>query len=165
MTERWALNASPLIVLARVGLEDLPQSLAAEVVVPLPVAKEIGAGPLLDPARQALASDRFTVVYMPPAPPELLAWDLGPGETAVLSWAIAQNGWTVILDDAEARRCARAFSIPVKGTLALLVMAKQYGIISSAAEVIQTLVNTGFHLDDQLIRRVLAETVGETWPR
>jgi len=165
VTERWVLNASPLIVLARVGLEDLPQSLAAQVVVPRPVAEEIRAGPLLDPARQALASGRFTVVDVPPAPPELLAWDLGPGETAVLSWAIPRSGWTVILDDAEARKCARAFSIPVKGTLALVVMAKQRGIIPSAAEVIQALVNTGFRLDDQLIRHVLAETVGETWPR
>jgi predicted nucleic acid-binding protein len=74
-------------------------------------------------------------------------------------------GWTVILHDAEARRCARAFSIPVKGTLALVVMARQRGIIPSAAEVIRTLVNTGFRLDDQLIRHVLAETVGEVWPR
>ena len=164
MTERWVLNASPLIVLARVGLGDLPLSLAAQVVVPRPVAEEIEAGPLLDPARQALASGRLTVVDMPPPPSELLAWDLGYGETAVLSWVIAQNGWTAILDDAEARKCARAFSVPVKGTLALVVMAKQRSIIPSAAEIVQTLVNTGFRLDDQLIRRVLAETVGETWP-
>ena len=164
MTERWVLDASPLIVLARVGLEDLPFSLAAQVVVPHPVAEEIEAGPLLDPARRTLASGRFTVVDTPPPPPELLTWDLGYGETAVLSWAIAQNGWTAILDDAEARKCARAFSIPVKGTLALVVMAKQRGIIPSAAEIIQTLVNTGFRLDDRLIRDVLAQTVGETWP-
>jgi predicted nucleic acid-binding protein len=142
----------------------LPFSLAAQAVVPRPVAEEIEAGPLLDPARQALASGRFTVVDMPPAPPELLAWDLGYGETAVLSWAIAQNGWTAILDDAEARKCARAFSIPVKGTLALVVTAKQRGIVPSAAEIIQTLVNTGFRLDERLIRDVLTQTVGETWP-
>jgi hypothetical protein len=45
MAERWALNASPLIVLARVGLEHLPLSLADQVVVPRQVAEEIQAGP------------------------------------------------------------------------------------------------------------------------
>ncbi|MBN1583283.1 MAG: DUF3368 domain-containing protein [Anaerolineae bacterium] len=164
MTERWVINASPMIVLARVGLADLPFSLAAQVVVPRPVAEEIEAGPLLDAARNVLASGRFTVVDTPLPLPELLTWDLGYGETAVLSWAIAQNGWTAILDDAEARKCARAFSVPIKGTLALVVMAKQHGIIQSAAEVIQALVNTGFRLDERLIRDVLAQTVGETWP-
>lgn len=164
MIERWVLNASPLIVLARVGLEDLPLSLAAQVVVPRPVAEEIEAGPPLDPARQALASGRLTVVDTPLPPPELLAWDLGYGETAVLSWAMAQNGWTAILDDAEARKCARAFSVPLKGTLALVLLAKQRGMIPSAAGVIQAMVNAGFHLDGPLIRDVLARTVGETWP-
>jgi predicted nucleic acid-binding protein len=162
--ERWVLDASPLIVLARVGLERLPLSLAAQVVVPRPVAEEIQAGPTLDAARQALAAGRFTIVDPPPAPPDLLAWDLGRGETAVLSWAIAETGWTCILDDAEARRCAEAFSVPVKGTLALVLLAKQRGIIPSATEIIQALVGIGFHLDVRMVREVLAQVVGETWP-
>jgi predicted nucleic acid-binding protein len=164
VTERWVLNASPLIVLARVGLEDLPLSLAAQVVVPRPVAQEIQAGPAQDPARQALAAGRFTVVDTPTPPSELLAWDLGSGETAVLSWAIAQKEWTAILDDAEARKCAQAFSIPIKGTLALVLLAKQRGLIPSAAQVIQALITIGFRLDDRLIQDALARTVGETWP-
>jgi hypothetical protein len=92
VAERWVLNASPLIVLAWVGLAELPFSLAEQVVVPRRVADEIEAGPPLDPARQALASGRFTVVDTPPPSPELLAWDLVYGETAVLSWAIARDG-------------------------------------------------------------------------
>jgi predicted nucleic acid-binding protein len=68
------------------------------------------------------------------------------------------------LDDAEARKCARVFSIPAKGMLALVVIAKQRGIVSSAAEIVQTLVNTGFRLDERLIQDVLAQTVGEMWP-
>ena len=164
MTERWVLNASPLIVLARVGLESLPLSLAAQVVVPRPVAEEIQAGPPLDPARQAVAAGRFTIIDPPPPPAELLAWDLGYGETAVLSWAIARQGWTAVLDDGEARKCASAFSIRVKGTLALVLMAKQRGLIPSAGEVLQALLNTGFRLDEGLIRDSLARTTGETWP-
>ena len=84
--------------------------------------------------------------------------------TVVLSWAIAQEGWTALLDDAQARKCARAFAVPVKGTLAVVLLARQQELIPSAAEAIQTLISIGFRLDDRLIRDALLRTVGETWP-
>jgi len=68
------------------------------------------------------------------------------------------------LDDAAARKCAHSFSIPVKGTLAVVLLAKQRGLIASAAELIQALVDVGFRLDEQTVRAALAHTVGETWP-
>ena len=45
MAENWILNASPLIVLARIGLADLIRKQAEQVVVPHAVATEIEAGP------------------------------------------------------------------------------------------------------------------------
>ncbi len=62
MPERWVLNASPLIVLARIGLEELFLALTDQVVVPRAVAVEIQAGPVTDRARQALDTGRFTIV-------------------------------------------------------------------------------------------------------
>jgi predicted nucleic acid-binding protein len=95
---------------------------------------------------------------------ELLAWDLGEGETAVLSWAIHRQKWTAILDDGQARKCAKSFSVPTKGTLGVVLLAKQQGHIPSAAKAIQALLGADFRLDDDLIREALAQTVGETWP-
>jgi len=123
MSERWVLNASPLIVLARVGLENLFLSLADQVVVPRAVAAEIEAGPPEDRARQALAAGRFPIADTPVPAEELLAWDLGSGETAVLSLALSEPGWVAVLDDAAARKCALAFSVAVKGTLAIVMLA------------------------------------------
>ena len=163
MAEHWVLNASPLIVLARIGRQNLLPALADQIVVPQAVAAEIQAGPAQDQARQALATGQFTIVDTPSPPPELLSWDLGSGETSVLSLAIAEPTWTVILDDAAARKCARSFSLSVKGTLAIVLLAKQRGLIPSAAQTIQALINVGFRLDDQVIREALAHTVGETW--
>jgi len=162
VVERWVLNASPLIVLARIGQEHLFQELADEIVIPRAVAEEIEAGPAGDPARQALASGQFPVVDAAPSP-EILAWDLGTGETAVLSFALAEPGWTVILDDGAARNCARSFGLSLKGTLAIVILAKQRGLVSSAAEILRSLLATGFRLDEQVIREVLPRTVGETW--
>jgi predicted nucleic acid-binding protein len=164
VTERWVLNASPLIVLARAGHEGLFLELADQVVVPRPVALEIEAGPVVDRARQTLAAGRFTVVDVPPPPAEILAWDLGSGETAVLSFALAEKGWTAILDDAAARKCARSFSIPVKGTLGVIILARQQKLIPSAAEVLFSLQTAGFYLEDQIVREALDRTVAEKWP-
>jgi predicted nucleic acid-binding protein len=162
VSERWVLNASPIIVLARVGQEHLFDALADEVVVPRAVAKEIEAGPADDPARRSIAGGQFTIVDATPAP-EVLAWDLGGGETAVLSCAMEESDWTVILDDAAARKCARSFDLPFKGTLAVVILARQRGLIPSAADVLRSLLGSGFHLDEDIIREVLARTVGERW--
>lgn len=139
MTERWVLNASPLIVLAHVGQERLFRALADDVVVPRAVVKEIKAGPADDRARQAIAGGRFAIVDAVPAP-EILAWDLGAGETAVLSYALEEPGRTVILDDAAARKCARSFDLRLKGALAVIILAKQRKLIPSAADVLRSLL-------------------------
>ena len=96
-------------------------------------------------------------------PAELLAWDLGAGETAVMAYALANSGWTAILDDNAARKCARSFGIRVKGTLAVVIMAKQRGLIPSAAAVIRQLQQHGYHIQESIVRDALAQTVGEMW--
>ncbi len=163
MSERWILNASPLIVLARIERTDLLLALADELVVPRAVAAEIKAGPASDPARRAIEAGKFVIMDTPMPPAEVLAWDLGAGETSVLSLAVAEEGWTAILDDAMARKCARSFSRRVRGTLGIILLAKQRGLIPSAAEIIRSLLAIGFHLDDQTIREALARTTAERW--
>jgi predicted nucleic acid-binding protein len=161
LTERWVLDASPLILLARIGQERLLHALADEVIIPQPVAIEILAGPDTYPAISAVVSGHFTFADSPKPPDELLAWDLGLGETSVLAHALADSTWTAIVDDGAARRCARSFDIPVKGTLAIVVLAKQRGLISSAAGILKQLVSDGFHTDERVVREVLERSVGE----
>ena len=163
MAEQWILNASPFIALAHVGHEQLFAKLADAVAAPEAVIQEILAGPPEDRARQIVEARQLKVVQTPPAPPEIVAWDLGAGETAVLTWALAHPEWTVILDDAAARNCAKSFNLCCKGTLGIIILAQQRGIIPSAAAVLRTLVANGFRLDDDVIRVALARTVGETW--
>lgn len=89
-----------------------------------------------------------------------LAWDLGAGETAVLAYALAHPGWTAILDDGAARRCAKVFGVPHKGTLGVVLLAKQRGIIPAAREVLERLQANGFRIDRQVYAGALA-LVGE----
>lgn len=163
MPEQWVVNASPLILLARVGREDLLRDLPDRVVVPWAVAAEINAGPEDDPARHALARGQFQIVDTPAPLTEILTWDLGAGETAVLSLAASEPNWTAILDDAAARKCALSFSIGIKGTRAVVILAKRRGLVTSAADLIRALQSVGYRIDNRLVREALSRTVGETW--
>jgi predicted nucleic acid-binding protein len=163
MSERWILNASPTIIMAKIGKLDLLTSVPDEVVLPEAVAKEILAGPEGDAARLAVEANKFRVIETPEPSPELVTWDLGAGETSVISYALEHPTWTAILDDGAARRCAASFGIHVKGSLAVVILARKRGIIPSAKLILQAMREAGLRLDDQIIRQALNETVGENW--
>lgn len=151
-------------MLAHAGQANLLFALADEIVVPRAVANEIEAGRQDDAARRLLATGRLDIVRVPVVPAEIIAWDLGAGETAVLAYAHLTPGWTAVIDDGAARRCARSFLIPHQGTLAVVLQAKKQGIIPSAAEVMRTLRSQGFRLSDAVVSEALRKTVGEAWP-
>jgi predicted nucleic acid-binding protein len=67
-----------------------------------------------------------------------------------------------VLDDAPARACAKAFGVPLLGTLGVVLRAKKHGLIPDGAEVLRALRKAGLHLDDRTIRLALGH-VGETW--
>jgi predicted nucleic acid-binding protein len=52
---------------------------------------------------------------------------------------------------------------PVKGTLAVVILAKQRGLVPSAAQLLRSLQAAGLRLDEQIIRAALGRTVGEEW--
>jgi hypothetical protein len=107
MPEKWVVNASPLIVLARINHLILLQRLAEEIVVPAGVAKEIAQGLGDDPAREWLKSHGQDLVRkVEVVPPVIIAWNLGLGESEVLAWAYQNAGYEAVLDDRAARNCA-----------------------------------------------------------
>jgi predicted nucleic acid-binding protein len=155
-----AVNASPLIYLTEAGRLELLRLAGEEVVVPEAVAQQVRRWGHDDPAARALATTPWlrevadAVVH-----PSIQVWDLGPGETAVLSWALVHHG-LAILDDMAARRCAAAHHLPVRGTLGLVLAAKRKGLIPAARPVLDELRQAGMYLADSLLNRALS-LVGE----
>lgn len=161
VAEPAVVNASPLIFLSRAGLIDLLQVVTAEVIVPEAVAYEIGVRGGSDPAAQAVADTSWLVVTQTPSvPPQIQAWGLGLGESAVLAWAYTHEGCEAIMDDLAGRRCAAAFDIPVRGTLGLVLIAKQRGHIPAARKLLYQLRQAGMYLSDRVLNEALAR-VGE----
>lgn len=161
MSDAAVVNASPLIYLARSPFFHLLQLAAPEVLVPRAVAAEIVARGPDDPAARALSTTSWLhQVEAPPVPEEILAWDLGPGESAVLSWALAHPGCLAVIDDLEGRRCAETLGIRLRGTLGLVLRARRQNVITEARPVLESLRAAGMYLSPRLLDAALQE-IGE----
>lgn len=156
-----AINTSPLIFLTKGGFLDLLQIVSPEIIVPQAVSTEIQAYGETDITAFTLAKTSWLVVKETlPVPGIIQTWDLGAGESAVLTWAYVNPGTEVIIDDLAARRCATALGIPIRGTLGIVLTAKQRGIIPSARPVLEQLRLRGMYLSDKVINQALT-LVGE----
>jgi predicted nucleic acid-binding protein len=96
------------------------------------------------------------IVIAPPKPPEILVWDLGDGESSVLSAALNDPECEAILDDRDARRCAQSLNIGVRGTIGLIILARQLGSVPAARPVLEQVRRVGLFVTDDLIRQALA---------
>ncbi len=158
---RLVVNTSPLIHLAEASLLHLLREAAPTVWVPEPVALEIRAYGNLDPTARALAAhDWLEVQPIRAISAQVLAWDLGPGETAVLELARTYPGSTAVIDDLAGRRCAEALGLSLRGTVGLVLAAKQAGRLTAARPVLENLRDSGMYLSDAVLQRALRR-VGE----
>jgi predicted nucleic acid-binding protein len=156
MSSRWIVNASPLILLGKIGHLSLLSQLTEEVVIPDVVIREIGAKPGGEDLLAAIAalSDARIKAEIPVAP-DLLVWNLGRGESQVIGLAETIPGCRAVLDDLAARRCAQARRVSLIGTLGIVLRAKRRGLIPSARPVIEQLLRVGLYASDALVERAL----------
>jgi predicted nucleic acid-binding protein len=114
---RLVVNTSPLIHLAEAKLLHFLQEAVPAVWMPEPVAREIRAYGNDDPTAQAFATHRWLEVQPVTAiAADILAWNLGAGESAVLALARAFPGSIAVIDDLAERRCAEVLGLPLRGT-------------------------------------------------
>ena len=161
MGRKWAVNASPLIILGKLSRLSLLTDLAETLVIPTAVAEEIEQGPEDDPARVWLSGPgRDFVKDAGAVQPGIANWDLGTGENHVLSWALKNPGFEVILDDLASRKCATVLSIPVRGTLGVLLLAKKEGRVATLEPLLGEVLRAGLRISTEVLeaaRRLAGE--------
>ena len=158
---RLVVNTSPLIHLAEASLLHLLRGAAPTEWVPEPVARAIRAYGNLDPTARVLsAHDWLEVQPIRAISAQVLARELGPGETAVLELARTYPGHTAVIDDLAGRRCAEALGLSLRGTVGLVLAAKQAGRLTAARPVLERLRDSGMYLSDAVLQRALRR-VGE----
>lgn len=157
-SRRFAVNASPLILLAKIEAIDLLERLADELAIPAAVRDEVGDHPAQ--VREVLRRSRRSVRLDGVVPAEIAGWDLGAGESQVLTFAVAHSGYEAVVDDLDARNCARSLGVPLTGTLGVILRAKQAGLVEPARPLVEDLVQKGAFLSADLVVSSLAK-VGE----
>lgn len=157
MSRVWVVNASPLILLGKIGRVALLGELSDELIVPAVVAREVGAKPDGERIVSEIASLVGTRIEEDIiTSPEIAAWNLGRGESQVLALAGTYPGSRAVLDDLEARRCAQSLGLPLIGTLGVVLRAKRKGVIERARPVIEHLRGVGLYASDTLVEQALA---------
>lgn len=161
LIEGVCINASPLIVLSKSGLHELLPQLFSEIFVPSAVWQEVEAGGTEDPAARVLTGATWARrVDVAVSNDVIISWNLGAGDSAVLSLALQFPTHRAMIDDAAARACARTLGIATLGTGGALVLAKRRGLISSVADALREVQNAGLWLSDSVVQ-VLLKSAGE----
>jgi predicted nucleic acid-binding protein len=152
-------DSSPLIYLSRVGVLHILPTLFGDVVVPKAVWDEAverrPSAPRIENLRRA---DWIRVVDNPTTSVDL---GLDPGETAAILVAESLRADLLLIDERLGRTVAHERGLTVRGTLGVLVQARQSNVLPTLKSVLDALVSEGFRITPALIQQAL-EHVGET---
>lgn len=146
MSEVIISDTSCLIVLTNSGQLDLLQALFGEVVVTPEVADEYGL-PL--PEWIHVRSPENTI------PQKMLEIQLDSGEASAISLALETENCLLLIDEKKGRKIALEMGLKIIGTVRLLVMARQKGLINSLQQALDTIQAVGFRISPRLIEEIL----------
>jgi predicted nucleic acid-binding protein len=79
---------------------------------------------------------------------------LDPGEASAIALSIEKNDCLLIIDDLKARKEANKLNIKYTGTIGLLLVAKEKGIIQSVSGVIEKIRKTDFRISEKYFEEI-----------
>ncbi len=153
---RIVFNSSPLIVLAKLSYLEQAVKLFGEVFIPEAVvmeirAKEDNVGTFL---LKLVKSGEVKIAS--PSRGDLSNYSgLHSGELEAIALA-RELGAVVVLDDLKARKAARLEGLNVIGTVAILRLLKEKGILrESVEELFKALRSIGFRIRPELFYEIM----------
>ena len=147
-------NTSPYLY--QVDLLHLLPTLFGSAQTPPAVAAELAEGRRHD-VRLPELSEISWITVRPVRDRTLLplVTSLGDGEKEVLALGLETPERLLVLDDRNARRYANAAGLEITGTLGILVLAKERGIIDTVRPVLGRLQELQFRVDSETLKMVL----------
>jgi predicted nucleic acid-binding protein len=157
---RAVADAGPIIHLSWLNRLHLPSLLFEEVLIPEAVRSEVLAAspgtPGLDHIEQAISEKAWRVLSVDPQ--RLSALDaLDPGEAEAIALAEQQKDCLLLTDDRLARTEAEHRGIGVIGTIGVLILARNRGLIAAVLPLLLELRHRGQWISDDLIDLVRRE--------
>lgn len=153
-------DASPLILLARVGLLSLLKELFQEITIPEEVYQEVVVEGEGRPGSQEIKEASWIKVERV-RDPELIEAFQRPGlsrkDAAVIALARERGAAAVLMDERRGRAVCWEVGLEVVGTGGLLVRAKEKGLVANIRDPLDRLIRQGFRLAPELYEAFLKE--------
>jgi predicted nucleic acid-binding protein len=154
--KHWVLNASPVILLAKAGVIHLVPKVCVRLVIPEGTVEEVEQGKAGDAGRAWLAGQGAQYVSPSPHIPEAVSrLALGLGETQVLAWLMAHPEFEGVLDDLKARRAAARLQLSLIGSLRVLIILKERGLLPTIRPAAKKFREAGSYISEPLIQKAL----------
>lgn len=149
-------DTSPIQYLHQLGLLRKLPEIADHVIVPEAVIEELDSGRARGVDLPETSEMEWMAVETPRGVDILpLVTSLGRGEKQVLALALERPGSITVLDDLLARTFVEALSVPLTGTLGILLDFKHVAIIDRVVVYLDRLEMLGFRLSTATRNAVL----------
>ena len=86
---------------------------------------------------------------------------LDPGEASAMALALEKEECHLIIDEFKGRREARHLELNYTGTMGILIVAKEKGLINSVTELINEIGKTDFRISEKLMNEVKRRFVSQ----
>jgi predicted nucleic acid-binding protein len=139
-------DTSCLIALSNIGLLHILNDLYGEVIITSEVSSEFGSK-LPDWIIIHEVKDRLKQ--------KDIENRLDKGEASSIALALEIPNAILIIDEIKGRNIAKSLNIEIIGTVGILLLANNKGLINDVLSVILKLVNKGFRLSDKLIDKLI----------
>ncbi len=147
---RIVCDSSTIIALERINHLWLLGTLAEEILIPPAVNKEIKTKKVINLPECFRIKEAKNKLYI-----RQHKKNLHIGEVEAVALAREVKADFVILDDKKARRLAEKEGLKVSGLLALLILAKEKGIIKRVKPIVDELQSHGFFVRKDLYIEIL----------
>lgn len=149
-------DSGPLICLTRINKLGLIPRLFSKILVPPEVWNEVTVRGRGLPGASEISQATWISIQKPDpqlVQPLSILEDAGEAEAIALAQTIPNC--IVLLDDSRARRVATRLNIKQIGTVGLLLRAKRMGLIEKIKPHLDSLIETGIYIRQELIDAVL----------
>jgi uncharacterized protein len=153
-------DTGPLSYLHRLRRLDILHRFYGRVLVPPAVVAELNVGIRLGLDLPDITTLPWIVMQTPSANALAGIDGLGGGETEGIALARELPNALLLLDDGRARRIASALGLRISGTIGVLLVAKQKGLIGHLEPELDRLEGFGFRLAAP-VRLAVLQKAGE----
>jgi len=146
-------DTSPINYLVQLGIIEILPQLFETVIIPAEVHREL-TSQRTPPVVHEWISTPPDWLEIRQNSTLIITQKADPGETAAIALAIELQPDYIVVDDLKGRKIARANHLRIIGTVGIIELAYQQGLLDLKTKL-DELLKTNFHIDEIIIQQVL----------